>query len=77
MRSTMVRKYDLQPRISLKCLWSLNQYGSAPKTKKNTAKPKSIRPPSTLEAYQISPAASETRPRALRLYRNKVITDGG
>ena len=51
-----------QPRISLRCLWSLNQYGRIPNMNKKTARPNSITPDITLTAYQTSPAVSDTRP---------------
>ena len=45
----------------------MNQYGNAPNTKKNTARPKSSSADRTLAAYQISPAWSEMSWRSLRL----------
>lgn len=50
-----------QPRISLRCLWSLNQYGRIPNRNKKTARPNSITPDMTLTAYQTSPAVGVTR----------------
>ena len=47
-----------QPRISPRCLWSLNQYGRIPNTNKKTARPNSISADMTLAAYQMSPAVS-------------------
>lgn len=59
---------NVHPRISLRCLCSLNQYGSAPNTKKNTARPNSNSADRMLAAYQTSPAESEISWRSLRLY---------
>lgn len=59
-----------QPRISPRCLWSLNQYGRIPNTNKNTARPNSITADMTLTAYQTSPAFSVTRP-----WRGKLETE--
>lgn len=56
------RLHDSHPRISCKCLWTLNQYGSRPKKNRNTASPKSMSPDITDTANQISPADSLTRP---------------
>ena len=46
----------------------MNQYGSTPKAKKKTERPKRRSPMSTLEENQISPARGETRSCCGRLF---------
>lgn len=62
----------IHPRISFKFLWSLNQYGRALNRNRKTASPKSSNALMTLVAYQISPAAGETRLCAGRLHKKHV-----
>ena len=68
-KETYVRAQQL--RISLRCLWTLNQYGRIPNTNKKTARPNSITPHMTLTAYQTSPAAGVTRPWRGRLKKRE------